>query len=172
MSTFVLARYYFRVFALLAAALVASWIALCLRTDTSWIAPVSESDAALSCGREIVPRQAPSISAYYANLSGDDDLQTQICAFDRVFDGSAEDRAHLVNFSQKILEFPWPGRHDIAQHFYRKVIAANPQDALSLYLRAHKLDSKTYSGRILNNATPEQAHPVESQDSAPAAHEP
>ncbi|MBK9584399.1 MAG: hypothetical protein KA099_03065 [Alphaproteobacteria bacterium] len=136
------ARYYLRVLMILSAALAASWISLSLRTDTSWIAPVSEGDAALSCGREIVPLTLKSISAYYAGSSGDEDLQTQICAFDAAFDGSTSDRAHLVNFSLKVLEFPWPGRYDIAQHFYRKVIAANPNDALAEYLKLYKLDAK------------------------------
>ncbi|MBK6896955.1 MAG: hypothetical protein IPH06_10235 [Alphaproteobacteria bacterium] len=136
------ARYYLRVLLILSAALAASWIALSLRTDTSWIAPVSEGDAALSCGREIAIIVTESISDYPAHSSGDEGLQTQICTYDAAFDGSLEDRAHLVNFSQKVLEFPWPGRHDIAQHFYRKVIAANPNDALAEYLRLYKLDAK------------------------------
>lgn len=159
------ARYYLRVFIILCAALAASWVALSLRTDTSWIAPVSEGDTALSCGREIVIPQFKSVSAYYEETSGDESLQTQICIFDAVFDGSDEDRAALVYFSQNILEFPWPGRHDIAQHFYRRVIAADPDDALSAYLRLYKLDSKDRSGRTQNSASLEQDHPSETQGS-------
>lgn len=103
---------------------------------------VSEDGQALICSTAIPLQRAENIDFYYRHIPPDQGLRAQICTFAKAFDNSDADRAHLAAFSMRILEFPLVGRWDIAQYFYRRIVAANPDDALSLYLRTYKLDKE------------------------------
>lgn len=141
MKNLVSENYYLRFFFILALALIASYVSLTFRMNTRGIV-TDEDFETLSCASDIHVLDINSIEAFYKSESEDHGFSSQICSFELAFNGSLEDRVLLFNFSQKLLEFPLVGRRDIAQHFYKKIIKANPDDALSEYLRDFKIENR------------------------------
>ncbi|MEZ5814995.1 MAG: hypothetical protein R3E13_09825 [Alphaproteobacteria bacterium] len=111
-------------------------------SDTGGIT-VLPDHSGLSCDAGLAQADIPNIDSFYQEYRGKKPftLQQQICIFDTVFDGSVRDRIHLTGFSEQILERRPVGRRDIAQYFYRKAIAAAPDDSLSQYIKSEKLEN-------------------------------
>ncbi|MCB1650742.1 MAG: hypothetical protein KDI46_01685 [Alphaproteobacteria bacterium] len=130
--------FYRRVFTALFIALVISFFSIKHQNNTAGIG-VSHDYSNLSCDLEILTDRAESIDDFYRSALSGYSLSAQICIMDRAFDGSVQDRIHLIGFSEKTLEFWLINRRDIAQYFYRKVIAAAPEDSLSMYVKAEKI---------------------------------
>lgn len=103
---------------------------------------VTEQGTVLSCASDITIQKANDITDYNQHVAPSEGLQSQICTFDRIFSGSDSDLAHLFKFSDDVLESPLVMRPDIAQYFYGKIIAANPDDALSTYLKIYTLEKQ------------------------------
>ncbi len=103
---------------------------------------VSNHYEKLDCATSIHLQQAESIEDYTQNVAPNKGLAAQICTFNQIFNGKDIDRIHLLKFSEERLDDLFLGRPDIAQYFYRKIIAANPDDTLSLYIKTYKLNAK------------------------------
>lgn len=80
-----------------------------------------------------------NIQTLYESRLYSDFLDRRICTIDTLFNGSDEGRAFLFEFVQYRLKNPLVRRHDIAEYFYRRIVKANKNDALSLYIKQEKL---------------------------------
>jgi hypothetical protein len=131
--------YLYFVFFLFCWALLIGWN---IRSDnnTSGIY-VSQNYELLECDSEIRLYTHNDASSFETQSEPDmtQTIKEQICALDQNFDGSVNDRITLFSYSVRILEFWTVNRPDIAQYFYRKIISANEDDALSLYIKQEKL---------------------------------
>lgn len=111
---------------------------------------VSDDYSKLYCAPDIPIYPASSIQIYLlekpdvkAHPGREIGIAIQICSMDQSFDGSDQDRSLLFNINTGMLEFWTVQRHDIAQYFYRKIIEANPEDALSIYIKREKLKNES-----------------------------
>lgn len=102
---------------------------------------VSESGSALDCNESIKIIPTDNIKTYYERdrRKQGTTLKNDICTFDKVFDQSDTDRSYLFNFTNKALDYWAVNRPDLSAHFYKKIMNANPNDALSLYIKKEKL---------------------------------
>ncbi len=100
---------------------------------------VSADYKTLECGRSVTTTNIDSISHFYKTSFLSSSLEEQICTMDAVFDGSLQDRIHLLGFSDAKLDFAFINRPDIAQYFYRKAVSAAPEDSLSQYVLSEKI---------------------------------
>ncbi len=127
MKSFLPQNYYLSISIRIIIVVAILFIFIGIRNDTSGIR-VSKDYSTLTCNSKI-------------KVDSDENIQSQICTFNHILNfTSNEDRASIVNFSQKTLEFPLVGRYDVAQYFYIKVIEGNPDDALSIYLKEYKVE--------------------------------
>lgn len=113
-----------------------------LKTDTSGI-EISNNFTNMKCDPNIEIIKTNNTQSFYfdKSLPYQTNLKETICTFDKIFDGSDEDRALLYGFIDAKLEWSFVARHDIAQYFYWRIIASNPDDALSQYLKKEKIES-------------------------------
>jgi hypothetical protein len=109
-------------------------------TDTKGIS-VSEDYTSLTCDVQIAIISADSASSLTKNTleKRPANIREDVCFLNHNFDGTDSDRITLYSYSTRILEFWTVNRPDIAQYFYRKIITANEEDALSLHIKAEKL---------------------------------
>jgi hypothetical protein len=132
-------KFYSRVSFAIAIALILSFAQILYQNNTYGIRTTGVGSI-LECSPKIEIHELKSISQYYNDPSIDSlNLKSQICSFDKAFDSSQGDRINLYHFSENRLEWVFVSRHDVAQYYYRKIIAANPDDALSLYISEHKI---------------------------------
>lgn len=76
-----------------------------MNTNTSGI-HVKPQLNSLDCASEIKLSSLPNVTAHYTSSNHEDfGFKSQICTFDKVFNGSDADRVHLYAFSHKMLEY-------------------------------------------------------------------
>lgn len=133
-------RFYYKVCTGLGIALICFILQQLYLNNTSGIT-ISSDRKNLQCDKSISINAIRSVTQYYNDPAIEaSDLKSRICSFDAAFDQSLTDRSHLFHFGQSHLEWMFINRHDIAQYFYHRIIDADPDDALSTYIKNHKLD--------------------------------
>lgn len=130
--------------------IVLAFVALLLASLTTYITKtlntdgitVSKNYETLHCDEGIKIITAKNSSTYERKdiLKHKTTLEDDICSLDKNFNTDKADRVTLFAYSHKKLEFWTVNRPDIAQYFYKKIIEANPNDALSLYIREEKIN--------------------------------
>ena len=108
-------------------------------TNTSGII-VSTNKSELICDNNIKILNITSIDHFFRDFHKIESisLSSQICSFDKAFQNTPLDRAHLFKFSEKVLNLWTINRPDIVNHFHRKLINSEPDDALSKYIKNYK----------------------------------
>ena len=116
-------------------------ITLFVQNNTIGIS-VSDDYSTLTCTSDISTYDSDSAFDYLVNdiYKYKAKVKNDICSISNSYDSSDRDRSILFEYSIHYLEFIGIHRYDISQHFYRKIIADNPNDALSLYLKRKKIE--------------------------------
>lgn len=127
-------KYYAYVFLCLCIALSASYVSIRIKTST---AGITVNESVMTCENTIKVKIEKSIAGLQPSLSSLN-FESQICSYDLAFNSGDKDRAYLFELAQK-MDFWLFDRPDLAQYFYRRIVNANPDDALSVYILQEKI---------------------------------